>query len=184
MGSLKKMAVMLGFSFILVACASPNSAPDKPMRSNISTLPAQASARAEAPDALTRAILRDINVYRAKYKLPPLGNDPILQRAAAVHSADMATRDFFGHFNPDGQGPDERLKAVDHDFNSGYAENLGLLDGGTGASPDILAEAFVKQWISSPMHRKNIRNGAYVRSGIGIARAGQKIYATQLFATK
>ncbi|MFZ3034016.1 MAG: CAP domain-containing protein [Parvibaculum sp.] len=181
---LNNATAMLVFSMLLTACATPNAAPDKPMRTNISTLPAEASARAQAPDAVTRAILRDINAYRAQYKLPPLANDSILQRAAAVHSADMAARNFFGHYNPDGQGPGERLKAVDHDFNSGYAENIGMFDGVTEVSPDILAEAFVKQWITSPLHRKNIRNGSYVRSGIGIARAGKKVYATQVFATK
>jgi len=184
MGLMKKMAVMLGFLLILVACTTPGAEPDKPMRTNISTLPAQASAQAQGPNAVTRAILRDINAYRAKYKLAPLVNDPVLQRAAAVHSADMAARNFFGHYNPDGQGPGERLQAVSHGFHSGYAENIGMFDGVTKVAPEILAEAFVKQWISSPLHRKNIRNGSYVRSGIGIARSGQKVYATQVFATK
>ena len=184
MGRLKNLAGMLAFLLLLAACATPQADPNKPMRSNTTTLPAEASAHAQGPDAVTRAILRDINAYRAKYKLAPLADDPVLQRAAAVHSADMAARNFFGHYNPDGQGPGERLQAVSPGFHSGYAENIAMFDGVTKVSPEILAEAFVKQWVSSPLHRKNIRNGNYVRSGIGIARVDKKVYATEVFATK
>jgi len=96
----------------------------------------------------------------------------------------MAARNFFGHYNPDGQGPGERLQAVSPGFHSDYAENIAMFDGVTKVSPEILAEAFVKQWVSSPLHRKNIRNGSYVRSGVGIARVDKKVYATEVFATK
>jgi uncharacterized protein YkwD len=181
---LTNVAAMLVFSVILTACATPNGSSSQPVPSNISTLPDEASARAQGPDEVTRAILRYINAYRGHYKLSSLADDPLLQHTAAVHSADMAARNFFGHYNPDGQGPGERLRAASHGFDSSFAENIAMFDGVTKVSPDILAEAFVKQWIASPLHRENIRNGSYVRSGVGIARAGTKVYATELFATK
>src|SRR3569833_743553 len=55
MNFLKKMAVMLSFSLILAACATQAPSPDKPIRTNISTLPAQARAEAQGPSPVTQA---------------------------------------------------------------------------------------------------------------------------------
>lgn len=49
--------------------------------------------------------------------------------------------------------------------------------GGAG----LVAAAFVKQWMNSEGHRANILNGAYNRTGVGIAVSGDRIYATQDF---
>lgn len=177
-----KLSAILGLALLLAGCATAPGTPPPPTRVNVTSLPAGASAAAQAPDALSRAILADINAYRASYKLQPLANDAMLQRAAAVHSADMATRGFFGHFNPDGQGPGERIKALSPDFHASYGENIAINESSQPLSPEALAAKFVKQWIASPSHRKNIRNGSFMRSGVGIARAGNRVYATQLFA--
>lgn len=177
-----KFSVLVGIVLLLAGCATSTGTPPPPTRVNVTSLPSGASAAAHGPDALSRAVLADINAYRATHKLQPLVNDAMLQRAAAVHSADMATRGFFGHFNPDGQGPGERIKALSPDFHAGYAENIAVIESTQVLSPEALAAKFVKQWVASPRHRKNISNGSYVRSGVGIARAGDKVYATQLFA--
>src|SRR5262249_43711119 len=42
----------------------------------------------------------------------PLAFDPRLIQSARQHSQDMAARNFFGHVNPDGLGPSERMTAV------------------------------------------------------------------------
>ncbi len=178
----RELSALFGIALLLAGCATSTGTPPPPTRVNVTSLPAGASAAAQAPDALSRAILADINAYRASYKLQTLTNDPMLQRAAAVHSADMATRGFFGHFNPDGQGPGERIKALSPNFHASYGENIAVIEGAQALSSEALAAKFVKQWIASPPHRKNIRSGSYLRSGVGIARSGNRVYATQLFA--
>jgi uncharacterized protein YkwD len=138
-------------------------------------------------DAYSRATLNAINAYRADHGIPPLSPNAELQRAAAIHSADMSARNYVGHFNPDNQGPKERLLAVWPDFAGDFAENIASFQGNLAlkdqTSPETLANALVSQWVKSPSHRKNIRQAAYTISGIGIARNGDKIYVTQVFGT-
>lgn len=168
----------------LAACTSAGSsmAPPPPARVNVASLPVEASAVAQNEDELSRAILSAVNIYRTQIGAPVLANDATLQRAAAVHSADMSIRGFFGHYNPDGQGPKERVLAVSSSFNGDLAENLAMVQGMNAKTPDAIARDMLKGWVASPSHRKNLKNAAYTRSGIGIARRGDMIYATELFA--
>ncbi len=58
-----------------------------------------------------------------------LATDATLQRAAAVHATDMALRGYFGHHNPEGQGPRERVLAVDKNFSARISENVQVVEG-------------------------------------------------------
>ncbi|HEX7777270.1 MAG TPA: CAP domain-containing protein [Parvibaculum sp.] len=179
-----KQAAALSLSLLLGACASAMStmpAPP-PARVNVASLPAGASAAAQGENELSRAVLDAINAYRAQHDVPALADDASLQRAAAVHSADMSLRNFIGHYNPDGQGPKERVLAVSPDFKSDLAENIAVMDGMGGKSANAIAAEFVKQWVASPGHRKNLKSADYTRSGVGIARKGDTVFATELFA--
>jgi uncharacterized protein YkwD len=171
-------------ALFLTACAGGNNlAPPPPVQVSVDSLPEAAKKAAMGESEDSRAILAAINEYRADHGIPPLSANRELQYAAAVHSADMAQRGFFGHFNPDGQGPGERLKAAWPEFKGSFAENVAVLDNPSPMSSQELADALVKQWIASPPHRKNIRNAAYTLSDIGIARSDERIYVTELFAT-
>jgi uncharacterized protein YkwD len=182
MGPGTKLTAILALTLALAACASGTMAPPPPARVNVASLPVAASAAAQSGDPLAGAVLAAVNGYRASHDVPALANDGALQRAAAVHSADMSIRNFTGHFNPDGQGPQERVTAVIPDFKSDLAENIAVVDGLGGQSPAAIAADLLKKWVASPMHRKNIRGAGYTRSGVGIARKGDTIYATELFA--
>lgn len=171
-------------ALILSACASgSNMAPPPPVQVSVDSLPAAAKQAAMGASEDSRAILAAVNAYRAEHGIPPLAPNRELQYAAAVHSADMVQRKFFGHFNPDGQGPGERLQAAWPEFKGSFAENVAALDNAGPLNAQELAEALVKQWVASPAHRKNIRNAAYTLSDIGIARAGERVYVTEIFAT-
>lgn len=175
---------VLALSLLLAACATSGDpvAPPPPTRVNIASLPAAASAAARTNDPLERALFAAVNDYRAKIGASPLARDSVLERAAAVHSTDMALRNFFGHFNPDGQGPKERVLAVSPQFKGRIAENLSMVEGMNRRTTEQIAEIMLRGWINSPSHRKNLRNADYIRTGIGIARQGDAIYATQLYA--
>jgi uncharacterized protein YkwD len=106
-----------------------------------------------------------INAQRAREGLQPLGPHPMLQRAAELHSLDMAKRKFFEHRSPDGVEPATRI------VREGYppilvGENLAW--GETDESPPA---AIVALWMKSPGHRANILEAGYREIGIGMAYA-------------
>jgi uncharacterized protein YkwD len=47
--------------------------------------------------------------------------------------------------------------------------------------PEDVAAEFVRMWWNSAGHRQNIENSQYTYIGVGVARSGSSIYATQIF---
>lgn len=87
-----------------------------------------------------------------------------------------------GNISHDGF-PYERKKVLNADFPNARwnfsAENVGRISG-SGSDPTAVAKQFVDMWENSAGHLQNI-NGNYVYIGAGVARAGNNIYATQVF---
>ncbi|MDP1626494.1 CAP domain-containing protein [Parvibaculum sp.] len=167
----------------LAGCAGGPAA-DKPQAVNVTSLPAGATAAAQGDSPLSRAVLKDVNAFRASKGAGALMADATLQRAAAVHAADMSGRGFFGHHNPEGQGPRERVLAVNPGFKGRVAENIQMVEGPTYAamSDETLAQTLTDKWAQSPTHRKNMQMPDMTHSGIGIARSGDRIIAVQVFS--
>jgi uncharacterized protein YkwD len=104
-----------------------------------------------------------INAQRAHHGAAPLTENPRLQRAAELHSLDMARRDFFEHQNPDGVQPAARI------LHQGYppilvGENLGWGEMSKGTPANMVA-----LWMKSPGHRANMLEPRYREIGIGMA---------------
>ena len=104
-----------------------------------------------------------INAQRQRNGRVPLSQNIRLQRAAALHSLDMARRKYFEHRAPDGEQPDARI------VHQGYppilvGENLawGELEESTPAN-------IVSLWMKSPGHRANVLETGYREIGIGLA---------------
>ncbi|MCM1982245.1 CAP domain-containing protein [Lyngbya confervoides] len=126
--------------------------------------------------------LKLVNRDRKNYRRSRLMADPLLTQVAQRHAEDMATRNFFGHVNPWGQTPSDRIKAAGG--SGGVAENLAYQMSGSGIHPSYpLAETFQDGWMRSAGHRANLLNPTYHRFGYGIAtsRDGTKVFAVQLF---
>ncbi|MBX3495214.1 MAG: CAP domain-containing protein [Parvibaculum sp.] len=169
---------------MLAACAPGPVREQPPVNVSTASLPAAASAAAEADTPLGRAVTMAVNDWRKTRGAGPLATDATLQRAAAVHAADMALRGYFGHHNPEGQGPRERVLAVDKNFSGRISENVQVVDGPSYAamSDAALAKLMVEKWAQSPQHRQNMQAAEATRSGVGIGRAGTRIIAVQVFA--
>ena len=151
---MKRLAVpaLLVFTAgLLAACAAGPSA-DKPREVNTRSLPQGASAAAVADNPLAAEVLKAVNASRATRGAAPLTTDATLQRAASVHASDMQLRNFYGHHNPDGQGPRERVLAVSPEFKGGVAENIQVVEGASYAamSDAELARTLVEKWAASP----------------------------------
>lgn len=80
-------------------------------------------------------------------------------QVAEDHSADMVDRDFFGHTNPDGESPFDRLADAGIAYRAA-GENIALTQGGPSG---VLA-----LWLSSSGHRANIERCGYTHHGVGL----------------
>jgi uncharacterized protein YkwD len=102
-----------------------------------------------------------------------------LAQVARAHSADMLARDFFGHRNPDGAGPGERLAR--HGLTlSAFAENVYELINGP-ADPKEAAASVFRGWMQNSGHRHNILDGRFRYIGIGAISRDDRLAVTQLF---
>lgn len=101
-----------------------------------------------------------MNAHRATVGCAALTWDDQVAAVAQAHSDDMVARVFFGHTNPDGESPGDRLQAAGVAFSS-WAENVAF---GYATGQAVLAG-----WLDSPGHRANIENCSMSRHGVGLA---------------
>lgn len=117
-----------------------------------------------------------INQLRADNGLPPLVRNGAVDAVARAHSADMLTRDFFDHENPEGDTVQDRLLAGGVTTMTSMGENIAFASG----FPDPV-EVTVQGWVDSPGHLANILHPDWTHSGMGVARNGSTFYFTQVF---
>lgn len=130
------------------------------------------AAQPQTLDGLRNNLLTLINQKRAAWGKASLVFEAELNIIAQGHSNDMVARNFYGHVNPDGDGPQQRAtKArITYGVGENVAYNLDLVDAHERLS-------------RSPGHLANIVNGDYARIGLGIARNSQGyLYVTENFA--
>ncbi|OCH97199.1 SCP-like extracellular [Legionella jamestowniensis] len=121
--------------------------------------------------SMQKGILLYVNEYRAKKGLKPLKMNNLISKEAEIHSREMAMHKIgFGHkdFN-------KRIKRI-------YTEIQDCRGGAENVAYNYKdAQDVVKNWLTSPGHRRNIL-GNYNLTGIGLARDSRgKIYFTQIF---
>lgn len=106
------------------------------------------------------AIFAGINAFRAKHGLPALTESAVLCRFSLAHATDMATRRYFSHTNPEGQGPYHRLKAANIPFTA-Y--------GATNSYPSATAHIVIADWEAHP-GKFFMLDSRYTQAGVGVAR--------------
>lgn len=160
----------------LAACSAGRPGEPAPLR-NVG-LPQQAASSAISDTPLGRAVVRAVNDYRTA---PPLAVNTTLQRAAAVHASDMAIRQYRGHHNPEGQGPLDRVLAIDENFRGRIGENIWMGTERSGNSDDQMAAFILQGWLNSPQHRSLLESDRFSTTGVGVAQSGNVIYVVQVF---
>ncbi|MCZ6764363.1 MAG: CAP domain-containing protein [Alphaproteobacteria bacterium] len=126
-------------------------------------------------------ILFRANAVRRKVGLAPVAGSAELQAIARVHAVDMLTRGFFGHVNPDGRDPADRLAVLNRTFIGTNGENIGRVTGSIPAGPIALAARFHDNWMASDLHRGNVMGSDWTEMGIGVARNNHTAVAVQVF---
>ena len=117
------------------------------------------------------------NSAETKGRACPLRWDPRLARAALAHSQEMAARHYFGHIDPGGDSPVERIYHAGVQWTA-LGENIGR-----GASALTEEANFMSEPPFQPNHRANILSAKFNCVGIGFARgADGLLYVTQDFA--
>ena len=138
--------------------------------------PASNTQHSAGPDeAFLADVVRLTNHERTSRGLGALGRDGRLDRAAHVHSADMAARRFFAHECPSGTQAWDRAVAAGYSY-SRVAENIAA---GQRSPAEV-----VEGWMNSPGHRANILTPELTQIGVGYVTGGEYgTYWTQVFGT-
>lgn len=118
------------------------------------------------------AVLRMANRQRTRAGIPALRQSLPLARAAQARANDMARRGYFNHDSPEGRTPWDFIHAEGYQYTAA-AENL--------AAGQRTIEALERGWMGSAPHRANIRNRAFVETGVGVASGPDGPVIVQIF---
>jgi uncharacterized protein YkwD len=133
------MTAIAAFTSALAACEQSSTQP----------IP---SSRAE--------VLADlVNQHRLSVGCDPLRWMPPVAEIAQAHSEDMVNRAFFGHTNPDGASPFDRVEAAGLSVTR-VAENLAE---GTSS-----AQAVLDGWLARSEYRAVIEDCGLTQHGVGM----------------
>jgi uncharacterized protein YkwD len=125
------------------------------------------------------AVFAMTNAIRRQNGLAVFVQDEICRDAARGHSADMLSRNYFSHTDPEGRSIKERLPA---DLSARqWGENIWTGSGYDTRQTHQLAQKIMVGWVNSPGHRKNILDPGYTHMGVGVMAKNQEVKATQVF---
>lgn len=154
-----RRCALLASAIAVLACAPARAAAECPGAQRVPAL--------KVSDADLRALACVVNRERRRRGRQALRRVDPLDRAAALHAADMVQRDYFDHRSPGGSMPADRARAMGYanDARSwGVAEDLAW-GAGSLASP----ASIVRTWLTSPPHRAVLLAPRFADAGVGIA---------------
>ncbi|MBP2636763.1 MAG: SCP-like extracellular [Firmicutes bacterium] len=116
-----------------------------------------------------------LNADRAANGLPALKLNTSLVKLARNYAQDMINRNYFSHYNPEGQSPFDRMQQAGISY-SAAGENLAINTSVTAAE---------KAFMNSSGHRANILNSNYTEVGVGVRTSSSgSVYVVQEFIKK
>lgn len=104
------------------------------------------------------------NEARLRLDSDELGINSTLMNAAQIKAEDMAAKQYFAHYGPDGTAPWKFFK------DSGYTYEIA---GENLAITNQNEASVIEGWLNSPAHRDNLLNNKYQDIGIGVAHYGK-----------
>lgn len=112
----------------------------------------------QAQTTFAQQVLQIVNEHRAVAGCAPLTYSSQLERAAYLHSQDMALQNFFSHQGSDGSTLGVRITRQGYRWTR-VGENI--------AAGQRTPAAVMASWMASDGHRRNILNCAYTEMGLG-----------------
>ena len=137
---------------------SVGTAAPKPVATPV---PDKTGATANPPSGITaddQALLELINKARADAGLKPLQFDMELMEVARLKAKDMVDNNYFAHQSPTYGSPFDMMRQF----------NISFKTAGENIAGNRTVEGAFKAWMNSEGHRKNILNGNFNYTGIGI----------------
>ena len=128
------------------------------------------------------AVFAMTNDLRRRNGLPVFLKDECCRDAARGHSADMFTRNYFSHTDPEGRSVQARMPA--NPAIRLWGENIWTGRGYDPRQIQYLAQKIMDSWMNSPGHRANILDPGYTHLGVGVMAKNQDIKAAQVFIGK
>ncbi len=133
-----------------------------------------------APE-LINEIHRLTNVARSDSGRPSYTFDNALATYATTRSQDMAKRNYLSHTSKN--GCDISCHFSNSSYNSlVWGENLADYSPYDFLSTEELAAHFVKEWLQSSGHKKNLLSKEFTSQGIGVAIEAERIVVTVIFS--
>lgn len=131
-----------------------------------------------ARNAEERAVARLVAKHPQQGR-PRMTHDAYLHLVARARAKDMARRDYFGHTDPDGYGPNRILRLTGYGLPDSYTlpNNIESLAAGTNYTPSRAFQA----WLDSSLHRPHLlADGSFyegqTRYGVGYAKSARSRY--------
>lgn len=126
-------------------------------------------------EEMEAGVIRGLNRERQARGLAPLRVNESLSSIAREFSRRMATERFFDHVSPRGDSVGKFVERGGIDYRM-LGDNLYTCT--RMRDPESSA---VRGWMESPGHRSNILEPDYRETGLGVWRAGDTYYFTQVF---
>ena len=124
---------------------------------------AEASRGVSQLGSLDAGVLVELNLVRAAHQLAPLRLNDGLEKAATMHSTEMATDGYFAHRSSGGASFWKRLAAF---YPQGAAQSWSVGENLLWTSDPLDAQRAVATWMASPEHRAILLNPAWREVGI------------------
>lgn len=152
-----------------------NEAPDVNEPSNVNETPVVSD---KFMAQVEQAIFNKVNEERAKAGVPALSYNTTMEKYARIKSQDMGDNNYFSHPDQSGNLITTKMKADGVSYRA-WGENIAYIGG--VSDPNALADQFMKNWMNSQGHRENILSTNFQSIGVGVYKAGNRVYATQEF---
>lgn len=111
-------------------------------------------------ESVRAEMLARVNAARRSAGLPPLERSLDLDLAAQAHARDLLARGYYSHRSPEGSTPASRARVA------GYPSDLVAENLHERAGP---VELILRDWLSSPGHRRNVLDPGATELGVGLA---------------
>jgi uncharacterized protein YkwD len=131
--------------------------------------------------SLRAAALAAVNRDRSAHALPSLRPAAALDAAAQAHAEDMLRRSYFSHISPEGGTVGDRFASQGGSIWRLVEENIAACSGCSAPPTSRRVSIFQRGLMQSPEHRENILRPGITQFGYGIAGAGDRVYAVQVF---
>lgn len=155
------------------APAAPPASDPVPVSVNIKkTAPNSSQTPSSQIKAAEQRAFELLNADRKANGLPALKLNGSLVVLAENYGRDMINRNYFSHYNPEGQSPFDRMRNYGISYRSA-GENLAINNS---------VEAAERAFMNSPGHRANILNSSYTEVGVGVTYDSRgSVYVVQEF---